>query len=137
MAAISVTVASVVGSTDSNDYESGISGETIAAGQALCLNPTTNKIELADANGASAYMKTVIGISQHGSLLNQPIRYQRRSNMTFNAALTQGTIYVLSATPGGIAPASDLASGHTVVILGVASSTTVLAMSINNTGIAV
>jgi hypothetical protein len=52
--------------------------------------------------------------------------------LTFNAVLTAGTIYVQSATAGGIAPAADLASGHHVTILGVATSTTNLEMCLTN-----
>ncbi len=142
MADISVTAASVVKGTATADQATkpvtsrGIAGATITAGQALCRNPTGGKLELADANGASAYMKVVVGISLHGASANQPIEYLISGYLTFNAVLTAGTAYVMSGTAGGIAPESDLTSGWTITDLGRATSTTNLFVRIFNSGVA-
>lgn len=55
--------------------------------------------------------------------------------VNLGATLTKGTAYVVSATTGGIAPASDLSSGDFVSVLGVATSTTELMLNITNTGV--
>lgn len=142
MADISVTAASVLKGTPTASQETtpvtskGTAGATITAGQVLCRNTTTGRMELADANGASAYMKVVAGISLHGAASGQPIEYLTSGYLTFNAVLTAGTAYVMSATAGGIAPASDLASGHTITDLGRATSTTNLFVRIFNSGVA-
>jgi hypothetical protein len=49
--------------------------------------------------------------------------------------LTPGTVYCLSGTPGGICPLADVTTGDDVIILGVALSTTVLDVQINDTGV--
>lgn len=136
MADVSVTAASVKKTTTEPATRSsrGIAGATITAGQVLCKNPTGGKLELADANGASSYMKVVVGIALHGASADQPLEYATSGNITFNAALTAGTNYVLSATPGAFCPTSDLASGHTVVYIGAATSTTNLNTIFFNSG---
>ncbi len=137
MADVSVTASSVKKVTTTVPVTSssrGIAGTTITAGQVLCKNPTGGKLELADANGASSYMKVVVGIALHGASADQPLEYATSGNLTFNAALTAGTNYVLSATPGAFCPTSDLASGHTVVVIGTATSTTNLNTIFFNSG---
>jgi hypothetical protein len=133
MADISVTAASVIKGTGAQTGR-GIAGASIAAGKTLYADTSdSGKLKLADANAASPAF-IVAGIALHAAESGQPIEYQSGGNLTFNAVLTAGTIYVLSATAGGIAPASDLASGHKVVLLGVATSTTNLEMALNNSG---
>lgn len=131
--ALSITASSVIKGTGARTSK-GTAGATITAGVPLCKNPTGGKLEAADANGASAYMKVVIGISLHGASDGQPLEYIIGGNLTINAVMTPGTIYVLSATAGGIDAASALASGHTVDVLGVATSTTNLNLNIFNSG---
>lgn len=130
----SVTASSVI-KTSTTKSTTKTAGVTITAGQVLCRNNSTGKIELADVNGASSYMKTVVGVALHGATANQPIEYAYEGDLTFNAGLTKGTIYVGSSNAGGLAPSTDLASGHTVSIVGAASSTTNLQIKLNNTGI--
>lgn len=132
MADISVTASSVLKSTNAATSR-GIAGSAITAGQTLYIDTAdSNKLKPADANGASP-LYVVAGIALHAAATGQPIEYQTDGNLTFNAVLTAGTIYVQSATAGGIAPAADLASGHHVTILGVATSTTNLEMCLTNT----
>ena len=93
------------------------------------------KLKLADNDSGTAAVRTVYGIALHASLDGQPLSVIKRGPLTLNAVLTAGTTYVLSSTPGGIAPQADAASGDEVVILGVALSTTSLDVNIKNTGV--
>ena len=45
--------------------------------------------------------------------------------------MTAGAVYVVSANAGGIAPVADLGSGDYVTLLGIATSTTNLKLSIS------
>jgi hypothetical protein len=133
MADISVTVASVQPGTGAQ-HTIGIAGATITAGQSVYLDSATNTVKLADADASDA-VAAAVGISQHAALSGQPIAYQTGGNMTFNAVLTAGKIYCVSATAGGIAPSADVTTNWRTSILGVATSTTNLAMNLNISGV--
>ena len=131
MADISVTASSVVPASTAA-ISHGIAGGTITAGQPLYIDTAdSDSLKPADAN-ASSLTATVIGIALHGASDGQPIAYITQGDLTLNAVLTAGKIYVLTETAGGIALAVDLATGWRTSVLGVAKSTTVLAVKINN-----
>lgn len=132
---ITVTAASVAKGTGATTSD-GIAGATITAGQAVYLDSTTNTIKLADANASSA-ASTAVGIALHGAASGQPIKYQTGGQITIGATVAVGTIYVVSGTAGGIAPSTDLASGWYTNILGVATTTGIITMGIQNSGVAV
>lgn len=136
MADITVTPASVLPSTNAG-YGEGIAGATIIAGQSLYIDTAdANKLKLADAN-AVAPANLLEGVSLHGASAGQPIKYQKSGLIEMGATLVKGTTYVLSATPGGIAPAADVVTGWTVNHVGVATSTTVMWIRIFNTAVTV
>jgi hypothetical protein len=60
----------------------------------------------------------------------------RRVAVTIGATLTAGVAYYLSGTPGGIRPVADNTTGDYPVILGIATSTTVLNVKIQEAGVA-
>jgi predicted lysophospholipase L1 biosynthesis ABC-type transport system permease subunit len=91
---------------------------------------------LADCDSATAAVRSPYGIALHGSLANQPLTVIKSGPVTIGAALTAGVAYYLSATAGGICPVADLASGDYPVILGIATSTTVLDVDIQEAGVA-
>lgn len=130
MAALTVTVAEVLGDYTGDIY-TGIAGATITAGQSVYLDSTTSTVKLADAD-ASAAAAAAIGIALHAALAGQPIRVQRTGDVTIGAtaAMTVGTIYVVAATAGGIAPAADAEAASTwyVTPLGVAITAAKLRM---------
>ena len=136
MADISITAASVApGSGDPR--QSGISGATITAGVPLYKDSTdSDKLKLVDVDNSDATALTV-GIAVGDAVSGQVVSYQTGGSVTYNAVLTKGVIYVGSDTAGGVKPSADLGSGDRVVILGTASSTTVLKLGLNNTGITV
>lgn len=132
MSDLSITAASVVAG-DGATIARGTAGASLTAGQALYLDAASNKMKLADANGAAA-LRIVRGIALHAAADGQPISYITEGPLNIGATLTVGEIYVLSATAGGVAPKGDLATGHGVSIVGVATSASNLAVNINNSG---
>ncbi len=116
MAAISVTATSVLKGTGCTTAR-GIAGASITAGQPLWKDSSASDVlKLADAN-LSADAATVVGISLHAAGIGQPIEYATGGNLTFNAVLTTGLIFVWRTS-----------------ILGVATSSTNLQMNIFNSG---
>lgn len=121
MTDLSITVAQVLpGSADTDVFVYGLAGATITAGQALYLDSVTSTYKPADANASQA-TAAVAGIATHGALTGQPIKLQTAGDITLGAgaAPVVSVLYVVSATPGGIAPAADLASGYYTTVLGV------------------
>jgi hypothetical protein len=113
----------------------GTAGATLAAGKAIYVDPADKKVKLSDANGAAA-AKTVDGITLNGAANGQPIEYDSQdAELNLGATLVPGTIYVLSDTPGGIAPATDGVTGDTTVVIGEATSTSLLNLAISAGGV--
>lgn len=137
MADLSITAASVVTSGSDFSKEVGVAGETITAGMAVYKSSSTGKWMKADNNAASAEARTALGIALTGSSLNQPIVVQTDGDVTIGASLTAGAEYYLSDTAGGICPVADVGSGEYICRIGIAKSTTVLAIDINYPGVQV
>lgn len=135
MADLVITNTAVV-AADNAVKESGLAGETIAAGKAVYKSPTSKKWMLADNNSATAAAKTAGGIALNGASLNQPVTVAKSGDITMNAVLTAGSTYFLSDTPGGVCPDADVGAGENVCQLGVAKSTTVLAIKVVAPGVA-
>lgn len=134
MADLVITPANVVaGSNATND--SGLAGEAIAAGKAVFKSPTTNKWMLAKSNAGEAVARRATGIALNAAAANQPVDVQKSGDITLGAVLTPGTAYYLSDTSGGICPVADVGTGENVCLLGLAKSTTVLAIDIQAPGV--
>lgn len=132
MTDISITPASVVKGSNAR-VEHGHAGATITAGQAV-YRDTSGLYQLADSNGAAA-LRVPRGIALNGASANQPLAIQLSGgDITIGATLTAGVTYYLSDTPGGICPLADVGSGEYACIIGIAKSTTVLAIGINASG---
>ncbi len=125
---LSITAASVQSGTGAVTTD-GTAGASITAGQMVYLDATDNKYKLADANLSSAAAATV-GVSLHAASNGQPLRIQTSGPITIGATVAVGTVYVLSGTAGGIAPAADLTTGWRTSIVGVATSTTSITLKI-------
>jgi hypothetical protein len=130
VADISIVAANVLPGTDAEVFQ-GLAGGTLTAGMACYLDATTNRVKAADAN-ASLESAEVKGIALHAASAEQPIRLQTGGTLTIGATVVLATIYILSGTPGGIAPAVDLASGMYTSIVGVAISATALRITVVN-----
>jgi hypothetical protein len=115
----------------------GIAGATIAAGQAVYLDTAVMKLKLADANGTAAEA-AVVGIALNNASTDQPLAYVvEDDDFTPGAAITNGTLYVLSANPGGIAPSADIVAGWRPALLFIGKTGGKATMKIVRTGVAV
>lgn len=138
MADISITAANVIAGSNAKK-RAGIAGATITAGQIVYLDQaSTGKWLLADADGASAAIRggETVGIALNGASDGQPIDVQTEGDITIGGTLTAGTAYYLSDDPGGICPLADVTGGDYYVLLGLAKSTTILALDVQYSGVA-
>lgn len=131
MADLVITPGSVVPAATATLRE-GTAGETITAGQPVAM--VNGVLMKADVDHATASYRRVLGISVNGASLGQPVSYIKDGDLAMGAILTAGSVYVASDTPGGISAVADPDAGDAIVILGVAKSTTVLAVNIFNSG---
>jgi hypothetical protein len=91
-------------------------------------------VYLSDAN-ASATTKAITGIALNGAAIGQPVSVQTSGTITIGATVAVGTIYVVSATAGGIAPSTDLASTWGTIIIGVADTTGTIKLQFFDSGV--
>lgn len=119
--------------TGSSVIKHGYAGATIVAGQTVYLDASDNRYKLADTDDTDADVPA--GIALNGASAGQPVAVCGGGDLTLGTVLTAGTAYYLSETPGGIQPAADLGSGEAVAQLGIAKSTSVLAMRIITPGV--
>lgn len=128
MTDLTITAASVLAGTGAK-VTTGTAGATITAGQAVYLDSaSTGKWLLADSDAASAIARgsARFGIALHGASNGQPLDVQTDGDITIGATMTAGTAYYLSDEPGMLCPFADLATGDYVMLVGIATSTTVL-----------
>lgn len=111
-------------------------GEAIVAGTPIYKKAADKRAWKADAN-VSAATAECIGFATSNAAAGQTLNYQKDGDLTMNAVLTAGGIYILSATAGKVCPVADLASGSYVTTLGTAKSTTVLTLGIVVSGVQV
>lgn len=135
MVDITITAANVAAGSDSQQ-ERGTAGATITAGQAVYKDAADGKYKLADNNSATAAVRQPLGIALNGASDGQPLTIHKLGDITIGATLEAGTTYYLSDTPGGICPIADVGSGEYAAIIGIAKSTSVLAVKINYSGVA-
>lgn len=134
MAALTITAANVLPGSNAETRQ-GTAGATITQGQVVYLDSATNTYKLADTNGAAA-LRSPAGIALNGASAGQPLMVQTGGDITIGATLTAGTAYYLGGTAGTIVPVGDLTTGDYPVIIGIAKSTTVLAVKIVESGVA-
>ena len=117
MADLSVTAASVLPSTGTPILKK-TAAATMTAGQVLAVDADKNLI-LGDADG-SALAKVILGISVNGGASGQPVNYVTEDpDFAPGFTCTSGVRYYVSATPGGICPTGDVATGMAVTLLGI------------------
>lgn len=128
MADLTITAANVIAASAGSKRQ-GTAGATITAGQVVHISPSTNRYILSDADAAGVGAVTEFAIALNGAADGQPLRVATLGDVTLGAVMTAGAEYYLSPTAGGIAPRADLGAGDNVVLLGVARSTSVLALA--------
>ena len=137
MADVTVTAANVrAGDTTSGANVTTVkAGETITAGMSVYKKASDSEYYKADANlSAEGAGSTDIAVALTNAGDGEPMVIQDKGVYTVGGTVTLGQIYVVSATAGGIAPASDGASGWYTTILGTAASATTINLSPKVTG---
>lgn len=129
MADLVLTPSAIIAGSNSAQ-EHGTAGETISAGKAVYKSATTKKWMLADSNSATAAARQAGGIALNGASDGQPITVHKSGDLTVDAVLTAGQAVYLSDAPGGLCPLADVGTGEYVCLIGLAKSTTVLAVDI-------
>lgn len=131
MADVTITPANVVPSplatTTHLQPANTIVGETIAAGETICLLAADSKYYKADANDADK--RDVKGIAG-----NSAVAIGQRVDIITEAPALEvgthgqavGTPLFLSATPGKLCPYADLSTGALPVLMAYAATTTTL-----------
>jgi hypothetical protein len=132
---LTITAASVVKGSNAV-VKHGTAGAAVTAGQAVYYDSAAGTWKLADDNSATVAARTPQGFALHAAATGQPLAVHTGGDLTVGATLTAGVAYYLSDTPGGICPAADLASGEYPTIVGIAKSTSVLAVSFQSSGVA-
>jgi len=135
MADLTITAASVIAGADSVQ-RTKLANATITAGQALYLDTATDRVGLADSDSATAAIRGFYGIALNGGAVGQPIVVHTRGSITIGATMTATLAYYLSDAPGGICPYADLATGDYVLLIGQATSASVLNVQPQDTGVA-
>jgi hypothetical protein len=136
MTALSITAANVVAGSNAT-RDTGTAGEAITAGQAIYLASATNKWMLADTNSATAEARVAKGIALNSAALNQPVVILKDGDITIGATVTKGVGYYLGGTAGTIVPVADLTTGDYTCFLGIAKSTSVIAVKIQSAGVSI
>jgi hypothetical protein len=133
MVDLTVTAASVLPGAGATT-DRGLAGGTITAGMPV-YKAADGTIVAADADSATVLARTPIGIALNGASAGQPVDYQKAGSITIGATMTAGVTYYLSGTAGGICPLADVGASEYLCIIGIATSTTVLKLSFNASGV--
>ena len=137
MADLSITAANVAAAAGEVSKQEWVAGATITAGQAIYIDSAASNVaKLAQSDGTAAEAE-VKGVAMNGASSGQPVIIATSGDIDLGATLTVGEIYVLSQTAGAICPASDLATGDYVSILGVATAADELKIILTNSGVEV
>lgn len=134
MADLSITAANVIAQAGAIIDRSGIAGETITAGKTV-LKDATDKYVLSDSDAGG--LKGVDGIALNGAAVGQPLAVHKKGPLAMGAVFTAGLAYYLSNTAGGICPVADVGAGEDSILIGLAASTTVLNVDVQDPGVTV
>lgn len=132
MANVTITASNIQG-TSGDAIDAGVA---LIAGQ-LVYKDANDKLQLSDANGATALQK-VLGITLNAGAADQPVTIHNQLNgeVTIGGtALTAGVFYYLSGTPGAICPYADLTTGYKVIQVGYAKDANTLVWHLVDTGV--
>ncbi|WP_397379700.1 hypothetical protein [Prosthecobacter sp.] len=103
-------------------------GAAITAGKVVYKSSTDGKLYLADGDSATATVRDAVGIAIVTGAIGSKIAYViEDDDLTIGATVANGTVYVLSATAGGIAPVADLTTGWYPTVIAVGKSSTKIA----------
>lgn len=125
---LSITATNVIPSSAAV-IQTGTAGAAITAGQLVYKSAADRKFYLADCDSATAGVRDVYGMAVTSSAAGAPCSVVLEDpNLGIAASgLTNGTIYLLSATAGGLAPAADATTGWYPTVVAIAKSSTTIA----------
>jgi hypothetical protein len=110
-------------------------GETMTQGMPYYVSTTDGKAYQTYANDGVAKAEAK-GIALTGAAANGWFVAQEGGLINLGATLAVGTVYGVSATKGAIAPISDLTTGQFITTLGTATTTALLDLRPNPSGVA-
>lgn len=119
--------------TGSTGIQVANASAAVTAGQAIRVSGGTVAPAQADslANTVGA-----AGIALASAAIGQPVSYVTGGTVDMGAVFAVGDVVVLSAAAaGGIAPVADLASTNAVVVMGIATTSNLLKLDLNNSGV--
>jgi hypothetical protein len=129
MADLTINVANIQASNQSQNYPTNLLGQDATQGEIVYLDPATNTWKKMDANASVAgnnYGDTR-GMLLTGGNNGQPaVVSVSDPNLNVGPILTNGIVYCASANAGKICPITDVVSGNYPTVLGIAKSTSLL-----------
>lgn len=133
MADLTITAANVA--KTSGVTADAVAGGTITQGMAIYID-TADLAQISHCE-TSAVTAVVDGIALNAASSGQPIQYLKANGViNLGATLAVGTVYVLS-TAGLIAPVADLATADYTTTIGTATTTALLTLSLDASGVQV
>lgn len=112
----------------------GIAGEAITAGDSVFV-AADGGIELCE-NDQTVIEAACRGVALNDAAVDQPIEYAISGDVNMGAIMTIGSVLIVGAAAGGIAPEVDAVSGEFVTVIGVATTTSNLKLGILQSGVA-
>ena len=109
-------------------------GEAITQGMPYYISTSDSKAYKADANDTAA-KAVAAGISLTPASTDGFFIGCEGGPIDIGGTLVVGTQYVVSTTLGGIAPITDLTTGHYVTTLGIATTSSTLNLNIDVSGV--
>lgn len=124
---LSITSTSVVPGSNAI-IRDAVAGAAITAGQVVYKSASDGKLYLADADSGTAAIRDAVGIAINSGAAGARVNYViEDDDLTIGATVSNGAVYVLSATAGGLAPLADATTGWYVTVLAVGKSSTKVA----------
>jgi len=118
---------------DTSAVTTGTAGVAITAGQLVYLDSATAKYKLAINTSAAA--AAVVGVAATTAATDKKIAIVTSGTIeSANAYWTAGQTYVLDQVAGQMQNAADVITADLVSVIGVASTTQIFKLSIDNTG---
>jgi len=133
MADLTITPANVIADPGAKIVPK-VASAAIEAGESAYLSSVTDKVGLYDADGAGD-AAVLYGVAVNGAAIGQVVCVATGGTLAIGATVAVGTLYLGSDTAGGIRPVADLNSGDKVGVLGIAVSTSKIALNIWNPGV--
>lgn len=133
MADISITASAIIPQAGAV-LKNVVCAEAVGAGDIIAEDANGLAIK-GDADDTAK--REVLGMAINTThAAGQTVTYVKRGPVAMGAVLTRGLFYCLSDNAGKLRPSADQGTGDGTSMVGIATSTTVLDISIKNSGVA-